>query len=95
MSKYLNIVFLLAFAEARFSQEQVPVSAVSSLSSFGQSGQAASLAGAVPGVLLAAANPCAKASLFTRKILILYFILTSPSSPWLTRLSPLSATTLL
>lgn len=67
MSKYLNIVFLLAFAEARFGQEQVPVSAVSSLSSFGQSGQAASLAGAVPGVLLAAANPCAKVSQVTTR----------------------------
>ncbi|KAJ4424354.1 hypothetical protein N0V82_000872 [Gnomoniopsis sp. IMI 355080] len=63
MSKYLSIVFLFAYAEARFGQEQVPVSAVSSLSSFGQSGQAATLAGAVPGVLLAAANPCAKLTL--------------------------------
>lgn len=95
MSKYLNIVFLLAFAEARFGQEQVPVSAVSSLSSFGQSGQAASLAGAVPGVLLAAANPCAKASPYTRKMLTRDISLTSHSSLWQTRLSPLSATTLL
>lgn len=62
MSKFLTIAFLLAHVEARFGQEQTPVSAVTSLSSFGQSGQAATLAGAVPGVLLAAADPCAKVS---------------------------------
>lgn len=62
-SKYLTITFLLAFAEARFSQEQVPVSKVSALSNFGNPGEAASLAGAVPGVLLAAANPCDKLTL--------------------------------
>lgn len=60
MSKLLTVVFLAALAEARFSQEQVPVSKVSALSDFGNPGEAASLAGAVPGVLLAAANPCDK-----------------------------------
>lgn len=60
MSKYLTIAFLLANAEARFGQEQVPVSAVSALSNFGNPGEAATLAGGVPGVLLAAANPCDK-----------------------------------
>lgn len=62
MSKFLTIAFLAAFAEARFGQEQVPVSKVSALSNFGNPGEAASLAGAVPGVLLAAANPCDKVS---------------------------------
>ncbi|KAI1163167.1 hypothetical protein F5B18DRAFT_328137 [Nemania serpens] len=54
---------LLAFAEARFGQEQVPVSEITALSNFGQPGEAPTLAGAVPGVLLAAADPCAKLSL--------------------------------
>lgn len=64
MSKFLTITTLLAaLSEARFSQEQVPVSQVSALSNFGNPGEAASLAGAVPGVLLAAANPCDKVSL--------------------------------
>lgn len=62
MSKYLILNFLLASVEARFSQEQVPVSKVSALSNFGNPGEAATLAGAVPGVLLAAANPCDKVS---------------------------------
>lgn len=60
MSKYLTITFLLASVEARFSQEQIPVSGIAALSDFGNPGEAASLSGAVPGVLLAAANPCDK-----------------------------------
>ncbi|KAI1748382.1 hypothetical protein F4782DRAFT_360917 [Xylaria castorea] len=63
---YTNIALvsvLLAVAEARFSQEQIPVGDISSLSNFGQPGEAPTLAGAVPGVLLAAADPCAKLSL--------------------------------
>lgn len=60
MSKFLTITLLAALAEARFSQEQVPVSQVSALSDFGNPGEAATLAGAVPGVLLAAASPCDK-----------------------------------
>lgn len=66
MSKYFTIVLLLAAVEARFGQEQVPVSAVSALSSFGNPGEAGSLSGAVPGVLLAAANPCDKVNTATR-----------------------------
>lgn len=60
MSKYLIINLLLASVEARFGEEQVPVSAISALSSFGNPGESGSLSGAVPGVLLAAANPCDK-----------------------------------
>ncbi|KAI1419863.1 hypothetical protein F5Y12DRAFT_788703 [Xylaria sp. FL1777] len=63
---YAQVAFtsvLLAVAEARFSQEQIPVAAISALSNFGQPGEAPTLAGAVPGVLLAAADPCAKLSL--------------------------------
>ncbi|PQE04274.1 hypothetical protein CJF31_00004215 [Rutstroemia sp. NJR-2017a BVV2] len=43
-----------------FGQEQVPIAAISALSSFGQSGQAATLAGGSIQFLLAAANPCGK-----------------------------------
>ncbi|KAH8655192.1 hypothetical protein BX600DRAFT_515031 [Xylariales sp. PMI_506] len=50
-------------AEARFGQEQVPVAAVAALSNFGSPGQAATLAGGIPGSLLAAADPCAKLTL--------------------------------
>lgn len=54
---------LLAVGQARFAQEQIPVADISALSNFGQPGQAPTLAGAVPGVLLAAADPCNKLSL--------------------------------
>ncbi|KAI1345787.1 hypothetical protein F5Y01DRAFT_322767 [Xylaria sp. FL0043] len=62
-SKATIVSALLAVAEARFGQEQVPVADISALSNFGQPGQAPTLAGAVPGVLLAAADPCDKLTL--------------------------------
>jgi len=60
MSKSIIVAALVAYAEARFGQEQVPVSAVSALSNFGNPGEAATLAGGIPGSLLAAASPCDK-----------------------------------
>ncbi|KAI0149671.1 hypothetical protein F4776DRAFT_173622 [Hypoxylon sp. NC0597] len=54
---------ILAVAEARFGQEQIPVSDITALSNFGNPGEAATLAGSVPGVLLAAADPCDKLTL--------------------------------
>ncbi|KAK2614784.1 hypothetical protein N8I77_001586 [Diaporthe amygdali] len=63
MSKSMIVAALVAYTEARFGQEQVPVSAVSSLSNFGNPGEAATLAGGIPGSLLAAANPCDKLTL--------------------------------
>lgn len=62
MSKSLIITALLAFAEARFGQEQAATQAISALSNFGNPGEAATLAGATPGVLLAGADACAKVS---------------------------------
>ncbi|KAI4594491.1 hypothetical protein KJ359_008280 [Pestalotiopsis sp. 9143b] len=62
-AKIATISALVAVAQARFGQEQVPVSAVSSLSNFGNPGEAATLAGGIPGSLLAAADPCAKLTL--------------------------------
>lgn len=45
MSKSIIVAALVAYAEARFGQEQTPVSAVSALSNFGNPGEAATLAG--------------------------------------------------
>lgn len=53
---------LAAVAEASFGNEQIPIPAIQALSSFGQSGQAATLAGTSIQFLLAAANPCGKLS---------------------------------
>ena len=62
MSKAFLLSALIAYAEARFGQEQTPVQFITALSNFGNPGEAATLAGGVPGVLLAAADPCAKVS---------------------------------
>ncbi|KAI0837069.1 hypothetical protein F5Y06DRAFT_91324 [Hypoxylon sp. FL0890] len=62
-TKATLISAILAVAEARFGQEQIPVSNITALSNFGNPGEAATLAGAVPGVLLAAADPCDKLTL--------------------------------
>ncbi|KAF4636201.1 hypothetical protein G7Y89_g1896 [Cudoniella acicularis] len=50
---------LVAIAEARFGQEQVPIAAIQDAPG-GSSGQAATLAGSSISTLLAAANPCDK-----------------------------------
>ncbi|KAI1806519.1 hypothetical protein F4811DRAFT_132792 [Daldinia bambusicola] len=62
-TKTALISALLAVAEARFGQEQTPVADIQALGSFGNPGEAGTLSGSVPGVLLAAADPCAKLSL--------------------------------
>lgn len=61
MSNQLHHQRLLA--EARFGQEQAAANAIQSLSNFGNPGEAATLAGATPGVLLAGSNACAKLQL--------------------------------
>ncbi|KAH7001321.1 hypothetical protein EDB80DRAFT_89193 [Ilyonectria destructans] len=60
--KIATLVTLLAYAEARFGQEQIPVAAVAALGNagFGDPGVAATIAGSIPGSLLAAASPCQK-----------------------------------
>ncbi|PMD53404.1 uncharacterized protein K444DRAFT_571698 [Hyaloscypha bicolor E] len=50
---------LVAIAEARFGQEQIPISAISS-DPGGSSGQEQTLTGQPISILLGAANPCAK-----------------------------------
>ncbi|KAF9876858.1 hypothetical protein CkaCkLH20_05704 [Colletotrichum karsti] len=62
-NKALLIAAILAVVEARFGQEQGPVAAFQALNNVGQPGEAATLAGGIPGVLLAAANPCDKLTL--------------------------------
>jgi hypothetical protein len=59
-TKAILLSLLAACAEARFGQENVPIAAISALTQFGQSGQAATLAGQSISFLLAAANPCGK-----------------------------------
>ncbi|KEY68363.1 hypothetical protein S7711_01141 [Stachybotrys chartarum IBT 7711] len=64
-SKAVLVSALLALVEARFGQEQIPVAAVSDLGAagFGAPGVAATIAGSIPGALLAAASPCDKLSI--------------------------------
>ena len=62
--KLALVASLVAFVEARFGQEQIPVAAVQALGDqFGEPGEAATLAGQIPSSLLAAASPCDKLSL--------------------------------
>lgn len=60
MSKTIVLSALLALSEARFGQEGAVESVIQALSSFGSPGEADTLAGQTPGVLLAGANACAK-----------------------------------
>ncbi|KLU88696.1 hypothetical protein MAPG_07681 [Magnaporthiopsis poae ATCC 64411] len=62
-SKALFFAAILASVEARFGQEGIPAAAVGALGNRGQPGQAATLSGQIPGVLLAAASACAKLEL--------------------------------
>jgi hypothetical protein len=59
VSKTLIMAAVIAYVEARFGQEQVPISAISAVKG-GVSGAAATIAGAAISDLLGAANPCAK-----------------------------------
>lgn len=59
-SKAVLLSLLVAYAEARFGQEQLPISAISAVTSGGGPGVAATLAGGAISTLLGAANPCAK-----------------------------------
>lgn len=59
-SKALVIATVVALAAARFGQEGLVQAQISALSDFGSPGQAATLAGQSPGVLLGGANACDK-----------------------------------
>ncbi|KAF1946027.1 hypothetical protein EJ02DRAFT_462980 [Clathrospora elynae] len=58
-SKTFIIAAMIAYVEARFGQEQVPIAAISSVQG-GASGAASTIAGAAISDLLGAANSCAK-----------------------------------
>lgn len=62
ITKSVAFAALVAVSEARFGQEQIPVDAVRQLGDdgFGDPGVAATIAGSIPGALLAAASPCEK-----------------------------------
>jgi hypothetical protein len=69
ISKTFILAALLAYAEARFGQEQEPVAAVQALDgSFGDPGVAATIAGSIPSALLAAASPCDKLTIADQMI---------------------------
>ncbi|KAH8827079.1 hypothetical protein DL96DRAFT_1605421 [Flagelloscypha sp. PMI_526] len=59
-SKAILLAAAIAYVEARFGQEQVPIQAISQVTSGGGPGVAATIAGGAISTLLAAANPCAK-----------------------------------
>lgn len=61
-AKAILAAAFIASVEARFGQEGAVQAIVQALGNFGQPGQAATLAGQTPGVLLAGANACAKVS---------------------------------
>lgn len=59
ISKVVLITALIAYVEARFGQEQLPISAISAVQG-GDPGAAATVAGAAISDLLGGANSCAK-----------------------------------
>ncbi|KAH7068260.1 hypothetical protein BKA63DRAFT_110618 [Paraphoma chrysanthemicola] len=61
VSKVILIAAIIAYVEARFGQEQVPIAAISAVQG-GAPGAAATIAGATISDLLGAANSCAKLS---------------------------------
>ncbi|PGH18428.1 hypothetical protein AJ79_00497 [Helicocarpus griseus UAMH5409] len=62
LSHTVLTALLAALIEARFGQEQIPVDAIQSLQ-VGDAGEAQTLAGQVPGVLLGGADPCERLQL--------------------------------
>jgi len=77
-SKIVILAAIAAFAEARFGQEGTVQAAIQGLSAFGNPGEAPTLAGQTPGVLLAGANACAKARKSSpRPIPLMTFALTT------------------
>jgi hypothetical protein len=61
-TKLAIISAVIAYVEARFGQEGLLNGGIGALNAIGEPGQAATLGGQVPGVLLAGAGPCAKVS---------------------------------
>jgi hypothetical protein len=64
VSKTFMIAAMIAYVEARFGQEQVPINAISSVQG-GDAGAASTIAGAAISDLLGGANSCDKVCLST------------------------------
>jgi len=60
-TKSFLLSIAIAYVEARFGQEQIPISAISAVQG-GDPGAAATIAGAAVSDLLGGANACAKVS---------------------------------
>jgi len=58
----------ISLTHSSFGQEQAPIAAIQAVTSGGNPGEAATLAGASISLLLAAANPCAKVRLLASTI---------------------------
>ena len=67
-SKAVLVAAMLAVVEARFGEEGKVQNVIQGLGQFGNPGQAATLAGQTPGVLLAGANACAKVCFHVRHL---------------------------
>ena len=69
VSKVILIAAIVAYVEARFGQEQLPISAISAVKG-GSPGAAGTISGAAISDLLGAANACAKVcfSIFSMNI---------------------------
>ena len=61
-SKTFAIALLVAYAEARFGQEQIPIPAIAAVQG-GENGAAATIAGAAVSDLLGGANACDKVNI--------------------------------
>lgn len=72
VSKAFFIMAAIAYVEARFGQEQVPIAAISAVKG-GSSGEAATIAGAAISDLLGAANSCDKVCIRLFDIPVSYF----------------------
>jgi hypothetical protein len=59
VSKALILAAVIAYVEARFGQEQLPIAAIQAIQG-GDPGAASTIAGATISDLLCAADPCAK-----------------------------------
>lgn len=82
VSKVFIIAAVIAYVEARFGQEQIPIAAISEVKG-GASGEAATLAGAAISDLLGGANSCAKVRTldwsFSGFLFIVLLLTTSPA----------------
>lgn len=89
ISKTVLIAALIAYVEARFGQEQVPIDAISQVQG-GNPGDAATIAGAAVSDLLGGANACAKVFSLDSGFSMMETNFNSSNAP--TRSSPRSAT---